>query len=230
VHGIVQTTGRQSYDCALQTDNGRILDFLASCAQSDGSLQEGVSCMGFSQEGLGATTGDVQYRAFFLGGENAPPVSLAVRDVTIVQFYPIRDPEVVATQPPGVGAPLVLVPGRESANPSGLPAFPYPPDVEMPEDATANFERIDGATGYARTWPLMGTVRRQWTLTWSKLSHGQSITLYSALTANPAFSFRPNGELADVAVVQITPAEIVQAAGGHVFSATVRVVELIWTN
>jgi hypothetical protein len=228
-HGVVQTTGRQSFDAGLMTDTQRLLDFPVAYCQTDAAVFEACSTMAFSQEGLGATSGDIQYRALFLGGPSAPSQSLFVRDITILQFYPIRDPDVIASQPPGVGAPLVLTPGRESANPSSLPALPILPDAEQPEDAALEFARIDGATGYSRTWPLFGKVRRQWTLSWSRLSEANGTTLYEFLRDNPAIKFRPQRGLADVAAVQITAPELAQVSA-QVYSLTVRIVELVWTN
>lgn len=226
-HAIVRTNGRQAYDAGLMTDTQRILDFPVGFSQSDAAAQEGCSVMGFSQEGLGASTGDIQYRALFIGGPSAPQQSLSVRDVTILQFYPIRDPDVVAPQAPGVGSPVALTPGREAANPASLQAPPRAPERAMPEDPSAESARIDGATGYSRTWPMFASVRRQWTLEWN-LNEADATTLYDWLRDNPAFRFTPHREAA-VAAWQATPPEMIHMGGGA-FRLSVRIVELIWTS
>jgi hypothetical protein len=228
-HGIVQTTGRQSYDAGINTNLGTVLDFVEMCAQSDAAKQEGVSAMAFSPLGLSPTEPDIQYRALWIGFHNAPPLPLNVRDITIVSFYMVRDPEVLPNVPPAVGPPLVLSPGRESANPASLLQLPIKPDGSMPEDSAREEARIDGATGYSRTWPLFAKVRRTFTLSWSRLSESQATTLYGFLRDNPAFALRPHRAAADIAVVQLD-APLRQQVSAHVFSMVVRCVELIWTN
>lgn len=228
-HGIVQTTGLQSFDCCMLTDRDRYLDFIDMAAQSDASRQEAVSVMSFSQNGFAPGQPDIQYRTLFLGGLNAPPVSLPVRDISIVQFYFVRDPSVLPYVPPSIGAPLLLQPGRESASPASLPALPFAPDGDYPEDSDREEARIDGATGYSRTWPLQAFVRRTISLAWSRLSAVDAKTLYEFLRDNPAFQLTPHRESTPIAVLQADqPVKRQVDAGVHM--VTVRVVELIWTG
>lgn len=229
VHGIVQTTGLQAYEAALGDNLGAIYDFIDSCAQSDAGRQEGCSAMSFSEHGLPAVAGAIQYRAWFMGGFNSPAVALPVRDITIVQFNLVRDPDVVPNIPPSDVAPFVLVPGRESANPASLSPLPIAPDSEMPEDPSVDIAGIEGATGYVRRWPLDAKVRRWWTLTWSSLSEANRNALATFLETNPAFRFTPLRRTAAIALLALDAPELDQV-GGQRYVARLRCVELVWTG
>ena len=228
VHGIVATDGLQSYEAALLTNTFDVLDDLDSCSQSDALRQEAVSCMAFATRGLSATLPAIQYRATFVGGLNAPPRSLPVRDLSIVQFNLVRDPDFIPAQPGSPGNPVALSVDRESADPGSLNPPPIAPDAELPEDATREDARIEGATGYARTWPLFMKVRRQFGLDWSRLSEANGATVYAFLKANVAFRYTPPRGAA-IAFVQLDPPELVQVSG-QVYAVRARGAELIWTG
>lgn len=231
VHGIVQTDGlAQTYDSVLLTNTGRTLDPITMGSLTNGPRGEGVSSMAFSRYGLSASVDDVQYRAMWVGMLNAPPRSLRVRDITIVQTTLVAEADPVPTGPPVPGNPMVLVPGRESADPAGLPAVPFAPDAAMNEEVTATSRgRIAGATGYERTWPLFGRVRRQFGLRWSALTEGDARALFAFLRANPAFRFTPPAELSAIAMLQAARPELIQVSAG-IFAVQSPCVELIWTG
>lgn len=230
VHGIVQTQGLQAYEAVLTTNQNRTLDFLDSCAQADAARSEGVSCMAFAQQGLSRSMPDLQYRAGFVSVLNGSSISLSVRDITILQFNLVRDPDPNPGIPGSPGSPLLLAPGRESANPASLPVLPVEPDGEEAEDAALAGARVDGATGYSRTWPLFARVRRTMTLTWTGISESDGATLYAFLKANPAFRYTPKRSSTAIAVVQAERPELVRLPGGPVYQLRMQVVELVWTN
>lgn len=226
-HGIVQTTGDQSYDCAIWTNGGQIFDNVDLFARSNGAKLEGVSCMAFSQQGLSRSMPDLQYRAVFVGGLAAPNVSLAVRDFCIVQFNMVRDPDVLPSEPPATAPPIILVPGRESAAPGSLALPPVLPDAAVNEQVESAVAGIAGATGYKRGWPQWVKHRRPFTLRWSPMKASDADALQAFLHANAAFRYQPpRGDA--IAVVQIDPVEL-QPVSGHLWSLQLRVAELIFT-
>lgn len=228
-HGIAQTSGRQAYGMILDTDLGQGLSYLNGCDQGDGGRLEGVSTMAFSALGLAAGQPDLQYRAHFSGSFTAPPLALDVRDVSIVAFNLVRDPDVTPVFPI-VPAPVVLVPGKESADAAQLNPLPFAPNAAMSEDAALDFARIDGATGYARTWPLFAKVRRTFSLTWNPISEANATTLLAFLVANVAFRLTPPRGAA-IAVVALEQPEMAQnPSGGPTYSVSLRVAELIYTG
>jgi hypothetical protein len=228
VHGIVQTTGDQSYDVVVWTNRQREIDGIDLCARSNGLTSEGVSLMAFGAQGLSASLPDLQYRAIFAGGLAAPPVSLAVRDVCIVQFNLVRDPDFVNSEPPTPVAPIILVPGRESAAPGSLSLPPVLPDAAANEQGESAMAGIAGATGYKRGWPRWVMHRRPFTLRWSPMKAADADALQAFLHANPAFRYQPPRGAA-IAVVQIDPVEL-QPVSGHLWSLQMRVAELIFTS
>lgn len=227
VHGIVQTTGDQSYDVAVWTNRLRDVDGVDLCSRSNAFLQEGVSCMAFSPRALSASLPDLQYRAIFAGGLAAPNQTLAVRDFCIVQFNMVRDPSGVGAEPPAAASPIILVPGRESAAPGSLSLPPVLPDAAVNEQGQSAMEGIAGATGYKRGWPRWVKHRRPFTLRWSPMKAADADALQAFLHANAAFRYQPpRGDA--IAVVQLDPVEL-QPVSGHLWSLQMRVAELIFT-
>lgn len=227
-HGIVQTTGDQSYDCAIWTNRNTVFDSVDLCARNTAQLLEGVSCMAFSKQGLSASMPDLQYRAIFVGGLAAPNVSLAVRDLCIVQFNMVRDPNVIGAEPPTPVSPIILVPGREGAAPGSLSLPPVLPDAAANEQGESAMTGIAGATGYRRGWPRWVTHRRPFTLRWSPMKAADADALQAFLHANAAFRYQPpRGDA--IAVVQLDPVEL-QPVSGHLWSLQMRVAELIFTS
>ena len=225
--GIVQTTGSHDYNCELYTNIGTALSTSIVHAHSRNNQSEGLCAMAFARYGLAASSGAVQYRARWTGGLLASNSRRDVRDIYVLQLNLVQNPQPDPTLP-ATPTYLTLSPGRESANPASLNALPTAPDAEVGEDATVTTERISGATGYERTWPLFGRVRRQFALQWSNLSGSTGQTLLDFLRANPAFRWRPHRGSADIAVVQLDEPTLEQVSG-HVYTVSARVAELIWT-
>lgn len=227
--GIVQSTDRRAYDAALTTDRGQQLAFPTQFTQTDAALAEGQAVMAFSDHGLSRSEPDIQYRAHFLGGLSGSPIPFAVRDVTIVQFTPVRDPDVLPNAQPSVGAPVIVVPGRESLDPGSLSAPPTAPCGIIAESGDVAESALIGATGYKRTWPIGGKVRRAFTIQWPVLGESAARTLFDFLVAHPAFRFTPPRRAA-IAVLQIDNPQMQQEQGAQVYSISTRVTELIWTG
>jgi hypothetical protein len=227
--GIVQSTDRRAYDAALTTNRGRQLAFPTQFTQTDAALAEGAAVMAFADHGLSRSEPDIQYRAHFLGGLSGSPIPFAVRDLTIVQFAPVRDPDVLPNAPPSVGAPVVVVPGRESLDPGSLSAPPTAPCGLVEESGQVDEDSIIGATGYKRTWPIGGKVRRSFTVEWPALGESAARTLFDFLIANRAFRYTPPRGVA-IAVLQLGNPQLQQQQGAQVYAISTRVTELIWTG
>lgn len=229
-HGIPQVTGRRAYGAALRTDTGRQLAFPQLLEQTDDqNWNEATGRMAFSRSGFSPNLPDIQYRAHFVGGLSAAtPTSYEVRDLTILQVYPVKEPDVIPNVPPTPTGPVLLVPGRESADPSSLSDPPIAPNAATDEGMSALGTEIEGGTGYSRTWPLFAKVRRGFALLWDPIKHSDTLTLTAFLQSNPVFRITPPRESAKVAVAQIEKAAV--EPSGINFRVSVRVAELIWTG
>jgi len=226
-HGIVQTTGTHDYCAEIWTNAGNALRSCIVHAQTRANELEGVSVIAAARYGLSPTSGAIQYRARWTGGLNVSNSRRDVRDAQILQVNLVKDADPDPTLP-ATATYLVLTPGRESASAASLNPLPIAPNADASEDAQVQDERIVGATGYVRSWPLFATVRRQWVLTWSNLNGANSSTLYDFLRDNVAFRWRAPRESTDIAVVQ-TDAPQLEQVSGHVYALSVRIVQLIWT-
>lgn len=228
-HGIVSTTARQSYLGEIWTDRGNMLRGASVAAISNTSRNEGASIMSFARHGLSPSLPAVQYRARFTGGALAPPTSLAVRDISIVQFNMVRDADPDPALPATPSNPIVVSPGRESPSPASLALPPHAPDAATDEDGGELEEgTIRGTTGYRRTWPLFSRPRRQFPLTWSALLESQARDVMDFLQANPMFRHSLPRDSA-IAAFQIGEPELRQISA-QAYAVSVDCVELIWTG
>lgn len=227
-HGVVDTGGRQAFDCSVRTNRGDFPAQSDAFAQADATRLEGTSSFAIGRHGIPRGSPALQYRAYFRGGLSVPSHALlTVRDFLLLQVNLVRDPEIIGVEPVAPGNPIVITPGREGPSLGSLLALPVQPDAAHPEEAsTPSSASIAGATGYRRGWPLFVAVRGQWALVWSRLRPEQADELFAFLAANPAFRWRPHRE-AELSVIQVSRPELDQVSG-HVQSVQVRVAQLLW--
>ncbi len=225
--GLIPTTGRQDYEAEIYTNRRPLRISITHCI-ARAALAEGCQCMAFSKRGFAASLPDVQYRARFTGGLNAPPLSLSVTDFYIVQFGMIRDPDGDPKMPNTPGNPVEITVGREAA--ASQPDLPIQPDGDVAEDwEEPRIERIEGSTGYKRSWPVFLVPRRRFTLSWSALDEADTTTLIDFLTSNETFAWTPPRESTPIVCKVIDDATAMQISG-QVYAVSLTVVELIWTG
>ena len=155
-----------------------------------------------------------------------PPV--LVQSIYAVTFNPVRDPDNANPSIPEVGPATALVPGTESVDAASLSLVPIQPDAPLKEAPVRNRERIDGGTGYVRTWSVLVGTRRSWALTWTGLTTTQRDSLLAFLRSNVAFAFVPTRDVR-IAVGQVDRPSY-QQVNGQIWSVAVTVAELIYTG
>lgn len=163
---------------------------------------------------------------------NEPGIVLAppsvVRDIYVLSFFPVRDPDNATPAIPSVGAAVAIVPGTEGLDATSLSDPPIQPDVQQAESASGGTkERIEGATGYVRTWTVFLASRRSWALRWSALTAARRDTLLAFLQSTPTFRITPAATRTLTAVTQVTPIQQSQDSG-QTFSVEMSVAELIY--
>lgn len=190
---------------------------------------EGIADLVVIDNGLVPSPFVVRYEAF----QQAPPGwtfadVFDAADVLLLQFHPDPSPSNVAAVPPNE-APIVIAPGRESIAVESLPDLPVAPDGDYTMRPLAPDEqRIDGGTGYGRTWRMLGYAREEYGLRWTNRTKAQIATLAAFLTANRWFRWTPRHETAAVPLVQIAPPE--WSLGAPTGSAAATVVRLAFTS
>jgi hypothetical protein len=154
----------------------------------------------------------------------SPPTQ--VQDIYAVTFFPVRDPDNSNPSIPDVGAAVAIVPGTEGLDASSLSVPPYSPDAEMDEPSTGPRVRLEGPTGYVRTWSVFLGPRRYFPLTWTGLTTAQRDTLLAFLRVNANFAITPNRD-AKTAVGQVDLPSYNQLSG-QTWSVSVTVAELVY--
>jgi hypothetical protein len=227
MHVLAQGQTGESYTCALSTNEAGNFYFGTGFIFVDAFRFEGMSSMAWTPSPFTPTMPDVQLRAHTVGGYGQINFLRNIRDLSLVTAYLIRDPSNLPTQPPTEPTPTVMEFQRESvAVGSLMPLLIAPDAVRQDEALEPESARIDGSTGYSRTWPLFGRPRRAFTLQWTLAS---TTALEAFLIANGVFAWRPRPDAADVALFQLEPFEVRWHDKG-ISVVTVRCVELVWTG
>lgn len=180
------------------------------------------------------TSPDVQVRAHFIGATSNSNQLRNVSDVLILTAFLIKDPSNLPQPPDTDPAPTWIAwQGYESPSIVGLNVVPFAPEGVLqqgyvrPEQA-----RIDGATGYSRTWPLFAKPRRTFTFQWTLTKAVDLQTLTTFLHNNNCFKVQdplaPTGTL--MVVTQVQPYEVPWAGRQALSQVIVQVAELIWTQ
>lgn len=203
VHGVVDAVVGESQAAAIQTEL-QSFHFPGGFCWVDAAKQEAMSVMAWRETPWSPTAPDVQLRALFPGGLWNPNSVRDVRDVSMVTAYLVRDPEYLPTAPGTVPAPVAINPGREGPALSGLPEPPLSHDAEIAEDVVApEFARVDGDTGYSRSWPMFTVPRRRFLLRWS-VAEASLASLVEFLQDNRTFKVTPPEGGSMVAVSRIS--------------------------
>lgn len=189
---------------------------------------EGACCFAASSHGLGSGNPGVQYRLFFVENSPLPTFPRTVRDIYLVTFYPVKDPDNEPPDPNDVGDPVEIIPGTESLGVASLLDPPLAPNVDLTEMSLAVRERLRGATGYERSWTHWVATRRPFTLTWGPVSAAQRDALIEFFRAHKTFRLTPPQEGAVPAVVttQLTWLSIDNLR----FEVQLEAIELVYTG
>lgn len=214
-------------DIYLDTNAGQSLWAPGSFTRMEQSAEQ-VPCYASAADGIGLGDPDVQYRLAFLEVSATAPTAKTVRDVYLVTFYPVRDPDNVPPDPSDPGPPVEIVPGAEGPGVGSLLDPPLQPNAQQAEQSEAEIERLRGATGYGRSWSTFLAVRGRWSLTWGPVTVEQRDDLMAFLRANRAFRVTPpRGSLSPV--VQ-TSKPTWQQIDARRFEVQVDVAELVFAE
>lgn len=231
-HGILGTAapGGRSHAWFVQTNRGRPLWAPGSFCHQLGGV-EGVPVLAFGEGGgLGADPLEVRYEFNFVRVDaEQPPTVWPVLDAHFCSFWFLQDPSILRPVPSLNANPLILVPDREGLALSAQGDLPHLPDGVVQETvARPPSSRIDGVTGYSRSWPAMTAPRRQWQLMWSRLRDSERATLTTFLRSNPTFRWRPPESTGNVAAAVVErPRWSMVDTNGPLWSLQLRVVELV---
>lgn len=234
VHGIVQAVGNEWNYAGFGTDTSIVLSGLQASIGTDATRQEGASVMTWATIPFTPTTPDVQMRAYFPGSPlNTNNVFRNVNNVTMLTAFLTKDPtnlpQPLDTDPTPT---WVNWTGAEATGVAGLTEPPFEPEGAQQQGYVKPTQaRIDGATGYSRTWPLFGQPRRTFTLQWTLARAADLQTMREFLRANNCFKIRdPLNTAVLIVVTQIAPYEVTWEGREAVSRVIVQVAELIWTT
>lgn len=206
------TALRLAYDWWVDTDLGK-LPWIAQAFTSVVGPHEGAPCVGFGSNGIGPNAQDVQYR-FRMLGVQATVTHLDVRDITVLQWWPVKDPSYLPAVDPLIAGQIEVVPGREALGVASLPDPPFTPNAELVEGGVHERPSIRGVTGYRRSWNAFVRPRGTYQFRWGPLSKADAETMLAWLAANLTFRATPTrGSLSPFAILSqpaITPIDQLQ--------------------
>lgn len=219
----------QPIDIWLDTNAGQLLWSSPTHLRMQQS-EEQAPCYASAADGIGSGDPDVQYRLAFLERVAVLPSQKTVRDIYLVTFYPVKDPDNVPPDPSDVGPPVEIVPGAESLGTGSLLDPPLAPNVDqMTEVPETVRHHVRGATGYARSWTTFVAARRWFSLMWGPVTKAQRDSLFAFLRANRAFRITAPRESTAIAVVQTSKVSARQIDVTR-FEVRVDIAELIYTE
>jgi hypothetical protein len=196
--------------------------------ESDATRGERASAMSYGRRTFQVLSPAMQWRATWLGNAVSPAPRQAVRDITVVQFHPVRDPENVTVPPGTEPAPLFIVPNSQGPDPASLPLPPLPPNSDPLELGRLERTKIEGATGYKRSWPMGAPALRVLTVGWGPLKTSQAQEVFEFLRDNLTWQYvPPRGDPVSV-LTAVRPLR--QQVAHDIFSITVDVAVLRWTG
>jgi hypothetical protein len=138
--------------------------------------------------------------------------------------------------PPGdiIGPEIVIVPGRESIDVSGLAVFPIKPNVPSDwEELDPSFEART-RTGYTISWPLSLEPRRRCTMTWSGITEADKNTLLTWLRqrvdSGAAIAWQPPDVQSDLPFVLNGETMRWSHQSGGKYEISVQAIELRYTG
>jgi hypothetical protein len=234
IHGIVQSVGTEFSTAWISTNVAGGITNINAFVGTDQTRQEGCSVMQWGPIPFTPTTPDVQVRAHFPGAPtNQANVLRNVNNVTIVTAFLTKDPSNLP-QPPDTDPPPTWVnwTGAEATGVVGLTLPPFEPDgAQQMGYVKPRQARIDGATGYGRTWPLFAQPRRTFTVQWTLSREADIGTLRTYLRGNNCFKIKdPLNTATQIVVAQVAPYEVSWDGRYSVGRVIVQVAELIWTT
>jgi hypothetical protein len=197
--------------------------------QSDASRGEAASSIAFGRRMLQVLSPAMQWRVSFPGDDVFASASLQnVYDFGFVTFHPVRDPNNVTTGPGSALAPLLLVPGKQSPDPGSLSPPPIAPNGEVLERGNLERNKIQGATGYSRGWPLGARQLRVLTVTWGPLNEDDAAEVFDFLRNSPTWRYTPPKSAALAVLTMTRP--VLMPVSHRTFTITVDVAVLVWTG
>ncbi|MBL8752274.1 MAG: hypothetical protein JNK15_03150 [Planctomycetes bacterium] len=213
VHQVPSFGPAQAAYCTRVTEAGNGRTFRIGASEcfplSDPQRGEAVSAMAFGRRQFQTTSPAMQFRSHLVGEAASPPTLQQARDFSFVMFHPVRDPENLTTPPGSLPSPIVVTPGKQSLDAASLSPPPTAPNANPQERGVGrDRQQIQGATGYARRWPLGSKVVRAFSLGWGPLSLTSATAVRDFLRANPAWRYTPPRGAA-IAVLCSSPPELI---------------------
>lgn len=197
--------------------------------QSDAPRGEACSSIGFGRRPYQVLSPAMQWRVSFPGDDVFASSTLQpVYDFCFVTFHPIRDPENVTTGPGSPLTPLVLVPSKQSPDPGSLSLPPHAPNADPLERGILERNKVEGVTGYSRSWPMGARALRVMTVSWGPLPESQAQAVFAFLRDNPTWRYVPPRSSA-LAVLS-TSRPVLSPASHRSFTITIDVAVLVWTG
>lgn len=196
--------------------------------ESDSTRFERVQDVVFGRRIFQVLSPAMQWRYAWHGNSVAPAATQQVVDATFVQFHPVLNAENVTTPPGTEPPPLILVPTRQSPDADDLPLPPYPPNSDPLEMPRMERSRIQGATGYARTWPMGARSLRGFRIAWGPMSSASALAVFEFLRSNMAWQYVPPRGVA-LAVLNASAPSMQQSSHG-IHAVSIDVAVLRWTG
>lgn len=145
-----------------------------------------------------------------------------------VGFYFETDPSNTPRDLPAVAPAVVIVPGRETLDPSDLPVLPRTPARELEELQEVPGYTFRADSGYSWRLPKFTAPRRSFALEFPGLDHLERVALADFFRTSPAFAWAPPGESATAWLVVERPQ--ISEDSAKLATLTVRVAELVFTD
>ena len=193
------------------------------------STREGVHLhVGRVDRGLGSSAFRHELLATSPPWYSGQQIARAGTDIALAAWSWENDPNYVPTPIPEAPSTTWLVPGRESLDAGSLAALPTSPAREVSARETLDVATIESLDPVRPRWPLYLGARRRFDIAWPALSRSERATLQAFLAANRVFALTLEVEGETIAVVAGELAVVDIAAAQY--SATLSVVELVWTG
>lgn len=231
-HQVPDFGPTQASYCTRMTENGNDQTYRIGATEcfplSDPQRGEAVSSIAIGRRQYQVVSPAMQHRVHLVGEAAAPAAIQQARDFHWVHFHPVRDPANVTTPPGALPSPIIVVPGKQSADAASLPVPPFLPNSNPQERGQDDRQAIQGATGYRRTWPLGAKVLRVFSVTWGPMDDTDARTVFDWLVDNIAWRFTPPRGAA-IAVLNMGSPEM-SPAGHRIATVSVDVAVLAFTG